>query len=149
MGGGQRDDDDQEQGTDGDRDGELHSFTVAPICWETTRLITSRRFSPVLSETNVFLLSDQPSLKLVERAEIQISRTGVLGETTNLASSGSSKMTSSLPLSPSTSKPCSSPSVSSRRLRSSKAASAFRWKSFSSMASEYQSWDSMDLEISS
>ncbi len=45
-----------------------------------------------------FLESDQLSLKLVERAEIQISRTGVFGETTNLASSGSSKMTSSLPL---------------------------------------------------
>ncbi len=54
-------------------------------------------------------VSDQPSLKLVERAEIQISRMGVLGEMTNLAGSGSSKMTSSLPLSPSTSKPCSSP----------------------------------------
>src|SRR5712671_2834897 len=124
---------------DGNGGGRLHSFTGAPSCWETTRLITSRRFSPVFSETKVFLASDQPSLKLVERAEIQISRTGVFGETTNLASSGSSKMTSSLPLSPSTSKPCWSPTVRRRRLMSSNAASALRWKSFSSTGSGYQS----------
>src|SRR5258706_13287013 len=99
MGGGQRDDDDQEQGTDGDRDGELHSFTAAPICWETTRLITSRRFSSVFSETNVFLLSAQPCLKLVERLELENSRTGVVGGTTNLVSSVCSKIVSRLLLS--------------------------------------------------
>src|SRR5260370_39265800 len=80
-----------------------------------------------------FLELDQLSLKLVERAEIQISRTGGFGETANLASSGSSKMTSRLPLSPYTSKPCSSPRARRRRLSSSKAVSTLRWKSFSSI----------------
>src|ERR1700719_4406654 len=140
MRGGQRGDDDQQQSCADDGCAELHRLSCWPSCWETTRLMTSRRFSPVFSEMKVFLVSDQPSLKLVESAEIQISRIGVLGDTTNLASSGSSKMTSSLPLSPSTSKPCSSPRVSKRRLRSSKAASAFRWKSrSSSIEPEYQS----------
>src|SRR5438552_13671609 len=74
-----------------------------------TRLISASRSSPVFSSTKAFRDSLQPSLKLVESAEIQISRTGVLGEITNLASSGSSKRTSSFPASPSTSKPCSSP----------------------------------------
>src|SRR5258707_2613089 len=102
--------------------------------------MTPRRFSPVFSRVKAFLESDQPSLKLVERAEIQISRTGVFGEITNLASSGSSKITSSFPASPSTSKPCASPRVSRRFLRFSNAASAFRWKSFSSsMDSAYTS----------
>src|SRR2546427_524133 len=80
----------------------------------------------VFSRTKALRESFQPSLKLVESAEIQISRTGVLGEITNLASSGSSKTTSSFPDSPSTSKPCSSPRASRRFLRSSKAASALR-----------------------
>src|SRR5580704_13441843 len=108
------------------RDAESQTVTCSPNCWEITRLITPCRSSPVFSSTNELRASDQPSLKLVESAEIQISRTGVLGETTNLASSGSSKITSSLPLSPSTSKPCASPSVSKRRFNSSKAPSAFR-----------------------
>src|SRR6202011_2704520 len=108
------------------REAESQTVTCSPSCCEITRLITECKSSPVFSRTNDLRPSDQLSLKLVESAEIQISRTGVLGETTNLASSGSSKITSSFPLSPSTSKPCSSPAVSMRRLSSSNAESAFR-----------------------
>src|SRR5438105_6111510 len=104
----------------------LHTFTSSPSCCEITRLITPQRSSPVFSSTNAFLAAFHASLKLVESAEIQISRTGVFGEITNLASVGSSKITSSFPASPSTSKPCSSPSASRRFFRSSNAASAFR-----------------------
>src|SRR5580704_7992563 len=132
------------------REAESQTVTCSPSCCEITRLITECRSSPVFSRTNDLRPSDQLSLKLVESAEIQISRTGVLGETTNLASSGSSKMTSSFPLSPSTSKPCSSPNASRRRFNSSKAASAFRRKSCSSsMFRGYQSCDSTILENSS
>src|SRR2546421_2137986 len=105
---------------------DFHKVTWAPSCWEMTRLMTAWRSSPVFSCTNALRGSFHPSLKLLESAEIQISRTGVLGEITNLASTGSSNSTSSFPDSPSTSKPCSSPAVSMRRLRSSNAASAFR-----------------------
>src|SRR5258707_4875533 len=109
--------------------GKIHTVTSLPICCEITRLITSNRFSPVFSSTNELFASDQPSLKLVESAEIQISRTGVFGEITNLLASGSSKITSSFPLSPSTSNPCSSPASSIRRFNSANAASLFFWKS--------------------
>src|SRR5258708_4648427 len=104
---------------------EFHTVTSLPICCEITRLITSKRFSPVFSSTNELFVSDQPSLKLVESAEIQISRTDVFVEITNLLASGSSKITSSLPLSPSTSKPFTSPASSSRFFNSSNAASHF------------------------
>src|ERR1700676_5385138 len=106
------------------RNAESQTVTCCPSCCEITRPITLYKSSPVFSSTKECRESDQPSLKLVESAEIHISRTGVFGEMTNLASSGSSKITSSLPLSPSTSKPCSSPSASKRRFNSSKAASA-------------------------
>src|ERR1043166_5017946 len=102
-----------------------HMFTSSPSCCEITRLSTAKRSSPVFSRTKAFFASDQPSLKLVESAEIQISRTGVFGEITNFAGSGSSHTTSSLPLPPSTSKPCSSPASSSRRFNSSSAVSHF------------------------
>src|ERR1700730_4699229 len=115
----------QEQDADEDDGGEFHSLTCVPSCCETTRFITAKRSSPVFSSTNVFFISDHPSLKEVESAEIQISRIGVFGEITNFPSSGSSKITSSFPLSPSTSKPCSSASTSRRFLRSANAASAF------------------------
>src|ERR1700676_3990419 len=148
--GGQSGHDGHKKGADNRCGDELHTFTGVPSCCETTRLITSRRFSPVLSEMKVFLDSDQPSLMLVESAEIQISRTGVFGDTPNFAFSGSSKITSSFPLSPSTSKPCSSPTTNSRRFKSSNALSAFRWNSFSSsMLRAYQSCDSMVLVIAS
>src|SRR5258708_35647340 len=49
---------------------EFHTVTSLPICCEITRLITSKRFSPVFSSTNELFVSDQPSLKLVESAEI-------------------------------------------------------------------------------
>jgi len=75
--------------------------------------------------TNVPAVSDQPSLKLVASAEIQISRTGVFGEMTNFASSGSSKTISSFPDPPSTSKPWISLSGRSFLLTSSNAASHF------------------------
>src|SRR5437868_14857988 len=107
-------------------DAALHTCTCVPSCCETTRLITSFKVSPVFSDTKPFFASDHASLKLVDSAEIQISRTGVFGEITNLASVGSSKITSSFPASPSTSKPRSSPSASRRFFRSSNAASAFR-----------------------
>jgi len=50
--------------------------------------------SPVFSCTKALRIRSSQALKLVESAETQISRTGVLGEITNLASSGSSKITS-------------------------------------------------------
>src|SRR5580704_4685872 len=132
------------------RETEFQTVTCSPSCCEITRLITECRSSPVFSRTKELRAPDQLSLKLVESAEIQISRTGVLGETTNLASSGSSNRTSSFPLSPSTSKPCSSPKASRRRFNSSKAASAFRRKSCSSSIFRgYQSCDSTILENSS
>src|SRR5580692_3763957 len=84
-----------------------------------------KKIFAVFSSTKAFFASDQPSLKEVDNAEIQISRIGVFGETTNFTSSGSSKITSSLPLSPSTSKSCSSATTSKRFLSSVKAASAF------------------------
>ena len=85
---------------------EHHTVTGLPSCCVMIRLITCVNVSPVLGSTNAPAFSDQASLKLVASAEIQISRTGVLGEMTNFVSSGSSKRTSSFPLSPSTSKPC-------------------------------------------
>src|SRR5437660_6535844 len=103
-----------------------HTVTSAPSCCEITRLITPWRSSPVFSSTKAFREAFHASLKLVESAEIQISRTGVFGEITNLASWGSSKSTSSLPDSPSTSKPWASPRASRRFFKSSNAASAFR-----------------------
>src|SRR5580658_4821521 len=116
---------DQQQHPGANGGGKFHSFTGVPSCCETTRFITAKRSSPVFSSTNAFFVSDHPSLKEVDSAEIQISRIGVFGETTNFTSSGSSKITSSFPLSPSTSKPCSSATTSNRFFSSAKAASAF------------------------
>ena len=42
--------------------------------------MTAKRSSPVFSDTKAFFASDQPSLKEVESAEIQISRMGVFGK---------------------------------------------------------------------
>ena len=69
------------------------------------RLITAERFSPVFSITNASAASDQPNLKLVESAEIQICRAAVLGLMTKRTSSGSSNSNSSFSPSPSTSNP--------------------------------------------
>src|SRR6202030_4624422 len=90
---------------------------------------------PVFSRTNACAESDQPSLKLVVSAEIQICRTGVFGLMTKRVSSSSSNSISSLPAPPSTSKSCWSP-ISSRRLRrDSNAASHFFRNSCSSIGS--------------
>src|SRR5207245_4762119 len=72
---------------------DFHRVTWVPSCWEMTRLITARKSSPDFSCTKALRESFQPSLRLVERAEIQISRTAVFGDTTNLASAASSTMT--------------------------------------------------------
>ena len=88
------------------------------------KFLESRHSSPVLSSTKAPTSSDQPSLKLVARAEIQICCTGEFGLMTNRVSSGSSNSTSSFSEPPSTSNPCSSASAIRRCSSASKAASA-------------------------
>lgn len=61
--------------------------TLSPICCEINRPTKGFSFSPVLAKTKSFSPSDQSSLKLVVNAEIQICRTGALGDTTNRAPS--------------------------------------------------------------
>jgi len=53
------------------------------------RLITWAKVSPEFTSAKVFAASDQPSLKLVVSAEIQICRTGAFGLMTKRVSSGS------------------------------------------------------------
>jgi len=79
-------------------------FTASPrppICWEMTRSSHGQIFSGLSSKKH-FFASGPAQLKTRDNAEIQNLPHGVFGEITNLASSGSSKITSSFPLSPST-----------------------------------------------
>ena len=90
------------------------------------------RASPVLGRMKAEAGSDQSSLKLVDWAEIQIWRTGVLGVKTNFAAP-SSKRTLRTPLLSSASKPPSSSASMRDCLRDSRARSDSRRKVASSI----------------
>src|SRR5271165_2148634 len=86
-----------------ERDAFYCSVTVpSPICSLIRRATSGFKPSPVLPKTKLAFSSDQSSLKLVESAEIQIWRTGALGEITNFAG-GSSKLMCNAPAFSSTS----------------------------------------------
>src|SRR5271165_2697133 len=87
-------------------------IACSPNCSLIRRLTSFLIPSPVFVRTKSFDLADQSSLKLVERAEIQIWRTGEFGEMTNLPG-GSSKLMCNAPALSSTSK-SASPSASYR-----------------------------------
>src|SRR5271170_4260768 len=91
-------------------DSYFNIIACSPSCSFIRRLTSF--FSPSLDfvSTKSLAAGDQSSLKLVESAEIQICRTGELGEMTNLLG-GSSKLICSAPELSSTSK-SASPSAS-------------------------------------
>src|SRR5579884_1590509 len=72
-----------------------YNLTVSsPSCWLISRETSGFSPSPVFSRTKSFAGGDQSSLKLVASAEIQIWRTGALGEITNRAGGSSNEMCS-------------------------------------------------------
>ena len=104
--------------------------TSSPNCWLIRRATSGFSFSPVFCSTKSRAVSDQSNLKLVESAEIQICRTGALGEMTNRAPS--SKEMCSAPDWSSTSMSDDSSARMRDFLRESKALSEHLRKSLSS-----------------
>src|ERR1700720_3859587 len=102
----------------------------SPSCWLINRATSALSLSPVLDNTKSCSASDQSSLKLVASAEIQICRTGALGEITNLLPS--SKEMWSAPGWPATSRSADSSASISDFFKELSAASARLRKSFSS-----------------